>query len=269
MRYSASAEMAEARYKNGLQELIGEVLALCRFEAEPPSVEQAEEGLRVLTSLDYSRLLRRLFDRQEVSEIYREFSKALPELNSQVIRERAPQRLARIATDLGAGLNATPFAPDGGTGLRGFYVRQGDGIKRPLIYLNTADHPVVMASAFWHELGHHLTARLFDDQRSELRLSFTTNYHLHLNDPLEASADILPILVGYPKAQATRLFARSLRGGSPPNIDLLVAKLRSHLHSISKFEFDPRFSAIQNLRYLAAMIHCGKLRWALLSEFDI
>ncbi len=261
--------MAVNRNTAAVRELIREVLAFSRPEAEPPSVEQAEQSLRVLAGQDYSRLLRRLFDRQQIRCIFTEFSAALPNLNVEVIHERELPRLGQIATSLGTGFNASPFAHDPRTGLRGFYIRQGGRIRRPLICLNTAGHPVVMISAFWHELGHHLTARMFDDRRRDLALSFATNHHLHLNDPLEAAADILPILVAYPKTRATQLFARSLREESPPDFDLLVAKLRSHLHSISGFEFDARFTATQNLRYLAAMVHCGKLRWALLSEFEI
>lgn len=261
--------MAVSANTAALRELIGEVLALSGPEAGPPSAQQAQESLRVLAGMDYSRLLRRRFDRQQVRCIFTEFSKALPGLNVDVIRERELQRLAQIALGLGSGFSASTFAHDGRTGLRGFYIPRSDEMRRPLICLNTAGHPVAMVSAFWHELGHHLTARMFDDRSGELSLSSTTNYHLHLNDPLETTADILPVLVAYPKTLATRLFARSLREGSLPDIGSLVAKLRSHLHSICGFGFNSRFSATENLRYLAAMIHSGKLRWALLSEFEL
>lgn len=252
-----------------LRELGRQILARSGPEAEAPSLQEVQEQLRALAGLDYSRLVRRLFDRRQLLKICDEFSVVSPKLNVEVIRERELKRLAQIARELGTEFSASRFSHDERSGLRGFYVRQGNGIKRPLICLNTAGHPVVMVSAFWHEVGHHLTSRMFDDRKGEIRLSLTSSYHLHLNDPLETAADVLPTLIAYPRPAAARLFARSLRDGTVPNIAGLVARLRSHLRAISHFEFSEEFSATQNLRYLTAMIHSGKLRWAVLSEFDI
>lgn len=254
-----------------LRGTVREVLAVSKRGRgkERLSLRDAESALRVASRQHYARRLRRLLDRQQVSEIIGEFSKALPNLNVDIMRERDPRGLAQIAAKLGAGFNAMPFDDASRSGLRGFYIRRSEVIKRPLICVNAATHPVVMASSFWHELGHHLTARLFDNSSSQLNLSFSTNYHHHLKDPAETAADMVSVLAAYPHSTAIRLFAPWLDQGLAPNADSLVGTLRPHLHSVSGFDFERRFSAIQNLRYLSAMVHFGNLRWALLSEFDI
>jgi hypothetical protein len=252
-----------------LREVVGDILSSSRSETERLSASNVQGSLSAVSAQDYSRLLRRLFDRQQISEIFTEFSKALPALNMRVIRGRDPRRFAEIAAGLGAEFHAIPFTENSRSGLRGFYIRRGEKIRNPLIYVNAAIHPVVMASSFWHELGHHLTARMFDDDRQKLDLSFTTSYHLHLSDPLETSADLFSILVAYPKPVATQLFARWLGDRSAPDVDSLLTTLRPHLRAICGFDVDERFSAADNLRHLAAIIHFGKLRWALLSEFEI
>ena len=185
------------------------------------------------------------------------------------LRRRLGALRASSPAGLGAGFSAMPFESATRSGLRGFYVRPIEGIKRPLICVNAATHPVVMASSFWHELGHHLSARLFDSRRRELDLSFSTSYHRHLEDPAETGADMGSVLAAYPRAAAGRLFAPWLRRSVAPDTDSLVGILRPHLRAVSGFDFERRFSAIQNLRYLAAMIHFGNLRWALLSQFEI
>lgn len=229
----------------------------------------AEKTLRAASANDYVHALRRLYDARQVSGIVAEFSKALPGLNVEIMREHDPRGLARIAARLGAGFNAMPFQTGSRSGLRGFYMRPVEGLKQPIICVNAATHPVVMASSFWHELGHHLSARLFDDHRRELEFSFSTNYSSHLEDGAETAADMVSVLAAYPRPAAKRLFAPWLRLGVAPDTDSLLSTLRPHLHAVSGFDFEGRFSAIQNLRYLAAMIHFGNLRWALLSQFEI
>ncbi len=252
-----------------LRGTVREVLTRSRRSSNGLSPGRAEGALRLSCAEDYTGRLRGLFDRRQIRGIVSEFSRALPTLNRRIMRECEPCSLAEIAARLGAGFNAIPFENANRSGLRGFYVRPIEGLKRPLICVNAATHPVVMASSFWHELGHHLSARLFDDRRRELDLSFSTNYHRHLEDPAETAADMVSVLAAYPRAAAVRLFAPWLRRSLAPDTDSLIATLRPHLHAVSGFDFEGRFSAIQNLRYLAAMIHFGNLRWALLSQFEI
>lgn len=252
-----------------IEPIVREIFALSRPQSTHPSYRGAAEILRATTGENYSTLVGRLFDRRQVRQIFIELSNALPALNKKVLRAREPRRFVDIAASAGAQCVAGPFEATQQSRLRGFYLRQAEGIKRPLIWVNTATPQVVTAVSFWHELGHHLTARLFDDCRHELHLSFGINYHLHLRDPLETAADMLSVLAAYPKPAAERLFSRSLKSGVAPDADSLLARLRLYLRSVSGFDFERGARRIDNLRHAAAMIHFGKLRWALLSEFDI
>ena len=60
---------------------------------------------------------------------------------------------------------ADRFEGSAGHSLRGFYVDDKRILERPSIWVNVAREPVGVAAAFWHEVGHHLTRRIFVERR--------------------------------------------------------------------------------------------------------
>jgi hypothetical protein len=181
---------------------------------------------------------------------------------------RAVPKQPNVASRLGLKFRADPFDGPGGAGLRGFYVATKP-LKQPLMCLNTAHHRTAIDSAFWHERGHHLTARLLPPQEGSTALSFGSDFDEHLNDPRELAADMLVSLVCYSHSAAKRLFGPLLRKGSAENIHMSFQSARTHLNSVWGLNFDKQIPATQNLHYLAGMIHFAKLRLALLAGYDI
>ena len=248
---------------------IGEILKSAAPDSSKLAAGRVQKQFQSAARQDYAPQLRALFDRREMRELFADFRSALPALNVDVFRIREPRRLAAVAADLGARFRASRFEGEGKS-LRGFYVDDPDVSKGPLICVNTACHPVAVASAFWHELGHHLTSRTFDVSHPvELQLSFSSTYEDHLGNPLEIAADILSALAVYPRPVAQRLFRGFGESGGAPNIESLVLKARAHLRSVSGFDFKRGVPATENLQYLAGMIHFIRLRWALLAEYEI
>jgi hypothetical protein len=199
----------------------------------------------------------------------KEMRKALPTLNYQAYRITEIDRLSRIAENLGAVLQAHELKGSDASGLRGFYVNEAQLLKRPLIWVNTATHPTGMAAAFWHEIGHHLTDRMWGTSHQPVSMSFGDNYRDDLADPKEVAADMVRVLAGYPQATARVLFGGSDMESMGQNADLLVSKARPHVRAVMGFDFQGRFSPKENLYYLGGMIHNAKLRTTLLSEYGI
>ncbi|MGA7761567.1 MAG: hypothetical protein WCA59_07445 [Candidatus Binataceae bacterium] len=262
--------MAAQMHSGALDPLIREILSSAGRDSRKLAAGRVEKQFHSAARQDYARQLRALFDRQEMRELFADFRSALPALNADVFRIREPSRLAAVAADLGARFRASRFEGEDGKSLRGFYIDDPDVSKGPLICVNTACHPVAVASAFWHELGHHLTSRTFDvSYPVQLQLSFSSTYEDHLGNPLEIAADILATLAAYPKPVAQRLFRGFVESGAAPNIESFVLKARAHVRSVSGFDFRPGVPATENLRYLAGMMHFIRLRWVLLSEYEI
>ena len=139
----------------------------------------------------------------------KEVRRTLPTLNREVYRITAIGRLARIAADLGVVLQTRAFTGSDGAAFRGFYVNGAEVLKRPLIWVNTAAPPAAAAAAFWHEIGHHLTNRLWSTRQPPVSLSFGSNYRDHLADPKEIAADMVRVLGGYPKGNCRAAVRRA------------------------------------------------------------
>ncbi|MGB6554473.1 MAG: hypothetical protein WBE78_13350, partial [Candidatus Binataceae bacterium] len=241
----------------GLNGLIREIVKNPRPRRTEPIAQDVEKYFRSFAALDYAAALDKHFDRWEFREILTEMRAALPMLNREVFAVLDQRRLAQIAAELGAVLHANPFEGCEGRSLRGFYVHNSDLVDRPLIGLNTANHPVAVAATFWHEIGHHLTSRIFDDSNA-LELTFNTNYESHLSDPREITADMLMVVACYPRSAATRLFGRprtAARGNDP---QALITRVRPYLLSVTGFDFKKDSAPAENLLYLAGMIHIAK-----------
>ncbi len=260
--------MAATMHTSALDTFIREILGSASRSSRKLTVSRIEEQFHSASRQDYARQLGALFDRRQMRELLADFRSALPALNAEVFRIREPRRLARVAAQLGARFQAERFEGEAGNSLRGFYI-DDPGISRgPLICVNTANHPVAVASAFWHEVGHHLTNHTFDVSHP-IQLSFSSSYEDHLGDPLEIAADVVSALAAYPKPAAQHLFGEFVKTGKAPDIDGLASRARTHLRSVAGFDFQLSVPAKENLHYLAGMMHFIRLRWVLFSEYGI
>jgi hypothetical protein len=261
--------MPQKRQAGYLEGLVSEIVRQAGVARAPITPRDAVRSLSAAARCDYASALRKHFDRQQLAEILAELREVLPNLNRQVFATTDLRRLRKVAEGLGADLKPDTFEGREGRALRGFYVDRGELLKRPLICVNTANHPVAVAAAFWHEVGHHLAGRIYDQHDQQQNLSFSTEYQSHLTSGQEIAADIVMVLGGYPRANAQRLFGDQESVIGRRDIDVLVARARRHLRSISGFEFEPHFSVNENLNYLAGIVHVAKMRAALLAEYSI
>src|SRR5690348_1256010 len=143
-----------------LRALLREIVKGERPESASPLFDQANTHLSAVAQLDYGAALRRHFDRGQLLQVVAEMRRSVPGLNRQVFATTDLRRLGEVAEALGARLQVSSFDGREGRQLRGFYVDDGRFRARPLIWVNTANHPVAVAAAFWHEAGHHLGRRL-------------------------------------------------------------------------------------------------------------
>jgi len=191
----------------------------------------------------------------------------VPGLNRKPFPETRVDALRALAKPLRAIVKAAPF----GTGLdnlRGFYVPAPLARKHPVIFLNTAHDRIAVASTFWHELGHHLMARLGEKVKS-IKLSYRDDFSARMSDPSELIADVMVVLAVYPKAAARQIFSSCPNTDRSPDAYEMVVNIRRYVSEVSDFEFEKEFPKPDSLHYLASMIHLGKLRWALLAEYGI
>ena len=262
-------DMLAKEQAEGFESLIREILNAARNRGATTPIGHVPARFRSFASRDYSAALHKHFDRRQLREIFTEMRSALPALNQKVFETLDVRRLAKIARELGAVLQARPFEGSKGRSLRGFYVSDHALLACPLIFVNTAIHPVGVAAAFWHEVGHHLARRMFDDSHTRRNLSFSTNYEDHLNDPEEIVADMLMVLACYPRPAANRLFRRSDSNTHTQEPGPLISKVRPYIHSVTGWDFEKNTSPAENMQRLAGMIHVAKLRAILLSEYEI
>lgn len=260
--------MAAKPRTNSVDFLIREILESGKRSPQKLTASHVQEQFHRASRQDYARRLRAFFDRRQMRDLLADFRKALPTLNAEVFRIRELRRLGKVAAQLGVRFQAQRFEGEDGSSLRGFYVDDRSISKGPLICVNTANHPVAVASAFWHELGHHLTDHAFDVSHPA-QLSFSSSYEDHLENPLEIAADMVSALAVYPKPAARQLFGGFVNSGKAPDIDDLVSTARTHLRTVAAYDFQSHAPATETLRYLAGMIHFIRLRWVLFSEYEI
>ena len=167
------------------------------------------------------------------------------------------------ASNLGADFRFIKMPWESGLEILGFYLGNDSGsIKRPLICLNRAHHPVVVATAFAHEVGHHVTVDLFSAPSESVRLARLVGIEAHLSEPRELAADVLVSLRSLPRDVAEKWFDTV----STRKIDSIATILRKarriglHLESLP---------LRRRQQYQALLIHFVKLRQALLQEYDI
>jgi len=125
------------------------------------------DDLRRLVRHDYVRSLRRNLPYREIKTLVAAYSELLPGFNKEIVGMLPTDRLADWATALDLHFNAAPNEGDDGLALRGFYVTRQEGmLKRPLIYVNTAHHPLAVSSTFCHEVGHHLSSEILGESEN-------------------------------------------------------------------------------------------------------
>jgi len=267
---------AKANAKSKVEQLIAEVLCSAVNGAAPQIAawKKPGEDIKRLVRYDYVRSLRRNLDYRQVKELVEAFDEIFPGFNSRPIDMMSIDRFARMASEMRFHFKASPFTEDDGLALRGFYVTRKRGIlKHPLIYLNTAHHPLAVSTTFCHELGHHVSSELFGLSQEPVHFFFDADYATHLEEPAELAADIMVSFAGYPGPTARKIFERPWNWGLVARAKNLTEaalnEVRKHLRKVYGFDLMERIPPNQRLNYLSGMIHYAKLRWALLAEYDL
>jgi hypothetical protein len=232
------------------------------------------EDIRRLVAHDYVRSLRKGLGYRQVKTLLKAFQDIFPGFNIESLRMMSEQRFAEIAADMRFHLRATPYDGEEGLALRGFYVTSAEGtLKRPLVYINTAHHPLAAATTFVHELGHHVSAKLLALDEVPVHFFFDADYAAHLEEPGELAADVAVSLAGYPEAKARQIFAKPWDWGLVARAKNLteenLSDVRVHLKRVYGFDLMEHLPADRRLHYLTGMIHYAKLRWAVLAEYDL
>ncbi len=232
------------------------------------------DDLRRLVRHDYVRSLRKNLPYRELTALVAGFTDLLPGFNRQFVGMMPTYQLAEYAANLNLHFKAAPNEGDDGLALRGFYLTRKEGIlKRPLIYVNTAHHPLAVSSTFCHEVGHHMSSEILgEDEHTPVHFFFDADYASHLEEPGELAADVMVSIAGYPEPIARRIFSTEWEGLVAKAKDLsedALLDVRSHLKKAYNFQLTDQIPAPQMLHYLSGMIHYAKLRWALLVEYDI
>jgi hypothetical protein len=220
---------------------------------------------------DYARALDTHFSKREMRAIVMALQFALPGLNRRQFKPKPVYDLVELASSFGADFRADAFTGPEGMTLFGFYAKER---RRPLICVNAAQHPAAVAAAFWHELGHHLTSRIFKMAQEPVEFSFKSDFESHLDDPMELIADILVSLAAYPQSVARWMSGNHTQARAQTNrIALLTdgafSRTRTHLRRLTGFDFQAQIPPTENLSYLAGMIHFAKLRLSLLAGYDL
>ncbi len=224
-----------------------------------------------LWNYEYGPALRACLSHAEVLEIIGEAKrKAWPRLNQDAARLGSLRQFAERASQLGADFRIASMPWPTGLAVMGFYLGKDSGLeKRPLICVNGAHHPAAVATAFLHELGHHVTADLFSMRNDMVQLSRQTGYEGHLKAPRELAADVLVSLGLYPQGLAVKLFdmgaARRTAAGlaESPAAEAVLGTARRY-----GLDFDSQ-PLQKRLQYQAGLIHFTRLRQTLLEEYGL
>lgn len=231
-------------------------------------------AIRRLLRQDYVRSLRRYLSYAAVRTLVSEFERIFPGFNSSSVAIMSTRRFGAIAAKLDFHLQAAPYAGADGLALRGFYVTRADGVlKRPLLFVNTAHHPLAVSASFIHELAHHVTSEVLSLPPEPVHFFFDADYAAHLAEPGELAADVMVSLAGYSAETARRIFPSEWNWGLVARTENLTEEtfeqVRGHLRKVYGLDLMARIPPERRVNYLAGMIHYAKLRWALLAEYDL
>lgn len=260
-----------------LEGLIADILASIGNAARRQSATfgSAIEEIRSLSESDYGPALRRSFGRCEIQEIVAEARRRVwRHLNREPVKIGPPQEFTSRWSNLGVDFRLARISSPRGLALLGFYVRKAPGSGRPLICVNTAHHPVAVATGFSHEMGHHVTADIFGSRKEPARFLLYTGYAEHLVDPVELAADILVSLGVFPAKTARTLLgkpekSKRTKRGDQESAGASFAKVLNYFDSRYDLAFETHLPPGQKLQYLAGVLHYAQLRRALLDEYGL
>lgn len=270
--------MAERKSKKPkIEDLMSEILSRAKSAGaqQLEAWKKPEADLRRLVRHDYVTSLRRNMNYHQLRQLVAAFQELLPEFNRETTGMMSIERFAQMASEMHFHFKAAPYEGPEGLALRGFYVTRKQGIlKRPLIYVNTAHHPLAVSATFCHEVAHHFSSELFEAEADEpVHFFFDADYAAHLNEPGELASDAMVSLAAYPETTARRFFATQWDWGLVARAKNLpeaaLNEVQKHLKKIYGFNLMERIPPDRRLHYLAGMIHYAKLRWALLIEYDL
>ncbi|HTW89468.1 MAG TPA: hypothetical protein VMD75_15840 [Candidatus Binataceae bacterium] len=265
-----------ARKRPIFDALLNEILAAAEETPASELVRPEETAVEInsLSALDYAQALRQCLSRQEVGEVVRiARHKVWPELNQRPVELISPQEFARRWSGLGVDFRTADWTWPEGLALVGVYLKKAKGVlKRPVICINTAHHPAMVGAAFDHEMGHHLTAQIFDSRHEPAHFLTYTGYAAHLHEPAELAADLMVSLGAYPQQEARKIFNIGQAGSGSRGQEAAAAPFEKAVRYVAKrygLNFSAEFSTEKKLQCLAALIHYTKLRQALLEEYDL
>jgi hypothetical protein len=221
-----------------------------------------------LWNQDYRTALRACFSHAEVLEIVGEGKRqAWPHLNLDAVRLGSAQEFKRRAEELGADFQIASMPWPSGLAVMGFYLGKDSGLeKRPLICVNGAHHPAAVATAFLHEVGHHVTADLFSMRNDEAQLSRQVGYQSHLSAPRELAADVLVSLGIFPQSMAAKLFDNGpARRGSAESPAVVAVRATARRYGLELDSLPDQ----KRLQYEAGLVHFTRLCQKLLEEYGL
>jgi hypothetical protein len=225
-----------------------------------------------LLEADYCAALRKNLSRREVAAVLRRAKRLWPGIDREIAKVAPVSQFAKLAERLGIRLQTSEDLGPVGMALRGFYVDATSlGARRPVIYLNTAHHPAAVATAWLHEMGHHLTRNLVGGGSRGVHFLVDAGYDEHLSDRVELAADVIVAAVTLPSGDVRRLF------GSAAKIRRLATGVFDEAAAETIFSYvrdrvgmepgGPSRRARLRRRYSPEVIHYTKLRCAMLAEY--
>jgi hypothetical protein len=263
--------MTANKRESVLERLVREISGSAKAKtASATAALTANREIKGLASGDYRRALRLCLSQGEVRRIVGQAkTRVWPNLNQAPVRLVSLDEFVRRWSVLGVDFKFASLSWKKGLSLLGFYLTKTDGSRvRPLIFVNTAHHPALVGLALDHEMGHHLTSRIFASAEETTHLLSLTGFEEHLTDPVELAADTLVSFGIFPAPIARTLFDCAKAGGAGKGLpDETFAKVLEYVANRYSFRFELIGRADQKLQALAAVVHYTKLRRALLDEY--
>lgn len=256
--------MHSSALDRSIREMLGKSTRLRALS--PSAMTSARHEIEKISQTDYCRPLRETFVGAEIRELIREARRFVwPNLNEEPLKIASPREFIERYGDLGVQVKfAKPSAREL-EGVLGFYVRKTPRLKRPLIWVNVAKHRAVMSAAFAHEMGHHLSTRIFGQAVNEVHFLYT-RYADHLWQAEEITADLFVSLGCLPRPVIGELLHQ-------PQSTTAGINHRTNPVDYFRDQYQIRFDGSVNfadaVQCLAGMLHYTKLRHAILTEFDI
>lgn len=264
--------MSAKKSKPGVERLVLKLSGHARGKARSstPGLNAAE--LRGIASRDYRKALRRCLSQAQVQQIVGiAKTRVWPHLNQQPVRLVSLDEFVQRWSSFGVDFKFARLPSKNGLSLLGFYLTDADGLReRPLIFANTAHHPALVGLALDHEMGHHLTARIFASAEETSHLLSLSAFEEHLTDPLELAADTLVSFGVFPAPVARVLFQDAKGADAGTGLpDAIFDKVLKYIADRYDARLELMHGAHEKFQALAALIHYTKLRRALLAEYDV